>query len=133
MNMRDAVVAVVGRGDRFLMIRRAEGIAAAGFWIPPSGRVEPDESFEHAVEREMLEELGLRVLPVRKVWQCPTEDESMMLHWWEAQAVGDITTVDRSEIAEYRWCSVADIEGLSPTFEDDVRFFTEVWPALDPS
>ncbi|MCA1696125.1 MAG: NUDIX domain-containing protein, partial [Actinobacteria bacterium] len=84
-----------------------------------------------ALEREMMEELELQVRAVRKVWDCPTEDGSMQLHWWEVQADGEIGTPDVSEIAEVRWCSVPEIESLSPTFDEDIRFFTEIWPALE--
>ena len=61
---RPAVAIVLLRDDgRMLMIRRAEGIPKAGFWSPPTGRVEPGESAAEAARREAREELGLAVTP----------------------------------------------------------------------
>ncbi|MBB3086077.1 NUDIX hydrolase [Geodermatophilus sabuli] len=59
------VVACVGavvhdpRG-RLLLIRRGHE-PGRGLWSVPGGRVEPGESLEAAVQREVLEETGLRV------------------------------------------------------------------------
>lgn len=51
---------------RLLLIRRAHA-PAAGQWSIPGGRVEPGESHEQAVVREVREETGLRVTIVREV------------------------------------------------------------------
>jgi 8-oxo-dGTP diphosphatase len=45
---------------RLLLIRRGHA-PHEGLWSVPGGRVEADESLEAAVEREVLEETGLRV------------------------------------------------------------------------
>lgn len=47
-------------GDKLLLIRRAEE-PLKGFWAPPSGYVEYDESTEEAAVRETREETGLEV------------------------------------------------------------------------
>jgi ADP-ribose pyrophosphatase YjhB (NUDIX family) len=54
------VSAVVRRLDALLMVRRGRG-AASGRWAIPGGRVEPGERLAVAVEREVVEETGLRV------------------------------------------------------------------------
>jgi 8-oxo-dGTP diphosphatase len=59
------VVACVGAvvhdpAGRLLLIQRGRE-PARGSWSLPGGRVEPGESPEQAVEREVLEETGLRV------------------------------------------------------------------------
>ena len=131
--MRDAVVVVVESDGRFLMVKRSETVIAPGFWVPPSGRVEPGETQSQAVRREMHEELELNVEPLRKVWECPTEDGSMLLHWWEAEAIGVVGRIDEAEVAQVRWCTVAEIAKLSPVFDEDVRFFEEIRPGLDRS
>ncbi len=48
--------------DRLLLVRRAND-PLRGFWAPPSGYVEMDESVEAAAVRETLEETGLSVTP----------------------------------------------------------------------
>lgn len=55
-----SVTAAVFRGDgRVLAIRREDD----GCWASPGGIVELDETPEHAVIREVLEETGVRVKP----------------------------------------------------------------------
>ena len=64
---RDGVPAVACVGavvhdaaGRLLLIRRGTE-PGRGLWSVPGGRVEPGESLSTAVEREVLEETGLRV------------------------------------------------------------------------
>ncbi len=45
---------------RILLARRTEGRDLAGLWEFPGGKVEPGESPEIALQRELLEELGIR-------------------------------------------------------------------------
>ena len=78
----DAVVAVVIRQGRILVIRRAKGVRHPGMWAPPSGKVEAGERQADAVIREMREEIGLEVRPILQVWECLSADGTHTLHWW---------------------------------------------------
>ena len=51
---------------RLLLVKRANP-PAQGLWSSPGGRVEPGESAEIAVVREVLEETGLTVTILREV------------------------------------------------------------------
>lgn len=55
-----AVGAVAVRGGRLLLVRRGRGVST-GRWSLPGGRVEPGETLERAVRRELAEETGLAV------------------------------------------------------------------------
>ncbi|TLF76665.1 NUDIX domain-containing protein [Nocardia cyriacigeorgica] len=55
------VGAVVEHDGRVLLLRRPGDDFMGGIWELPSGKVEPGESLERAVEREVEEETGLRV------------------------------------------------------------------------
>lgn len=64
--MADKVVevaaAVIERPDgSFLMASRPAGKAYAGWWEFPGGKLEAGETPRHALERELREELGIRV------------------------------------------------------------------------
>ncbi|MBM4190470.1 MAG: Nudix family hydrolase [Betaproteobacteria bacterium] len=58
----EVVAAVIERpeGD-FLMASRPDGKAYAGWWEFPGGKVEAGESLQHALRRELFEELGIEV------------------------------------------------------------------------
>jgi 8-oxo-dGTP diphosphatase len=55
------VAAVIRHGDEILACRRRPGISSAGLWEFPGGKVEPDETPEGALAREIREELGIDI------------------------------------------------------------------------
>tara|TARA_R110002073_G_scaffold316635_1_gene489592 strand:- start:902 stop:1846 length:945 start_codon:yes stop_codon:yes gene_type:complete len=58
----EVVAAIVTRPDgSFLLTSRPEGKPYAGYWEFPGGKVEVYESFRHALDRELQEELGLQI------------------------------------------------------------------------
>ncbi len=53
--------AVMVRGTTVFLARRAPGRRQAGCWEFPGGKVEPGETLQECLERELREELGLMV------------------------------------------------------------------------
>lgn len=61
--MIEVVAAVLERADgSFLLAQRPPGKVYAGWWEFPGGKVEAGEPLARALERELLEELGVRVI-----------------------------------------------------------------------
>jgi 8-oxo-dGTP diphosphatase len=56
-----AAVVLVDADGRVLLARRPEGKAMAGLWEFPGGKVDPGETPEAALIRELAEELGIDV------------------------------------------------------------------------
>ena len=56
-----ACVLLDGEG-RILIAKRPPGRSLAGLWEFPGGKVKPGESPEHALTRELAEELGIEVV-----------------------------------------------------------------------
>ncbi|MBI5719191.1 MAG: NUDIX domain-containing protein [Burkholderiales bacterium] len=62
-----------GPGARFLLTSRPAGKAYAGYWEFPGGKVEPGESVEAALARELHEELGITIDGAER-WQVEVFD-----------------------------------------------------------
>jgi mutator protein MutT len=103
------VVAVIRRGNEFLMIRRAEGLAAGGAWCFPGGAVEPGETSAEAIVRELGEEVGLEGRAVEQVWRWTRPDGRLVLDWWQVETTSDRVIPDPAEVAEARWMTEAQI------------------------
>lgn len=60
--MKVAVAVITNEQGRILVTQRPLHVAQGGLWEFPGGKLEPDESAEDALVREVREELGLEVL-----------------------------------------------------------------------
>jgi NADH pyrophosphatase NudC (nudix superfamily) len=72
--------------------------------------------------REFAEEAGGRVRPLRMVWEYVRPDGNLLLHWWLAELEDGALDLNELEVAEARWCSLAEIESLPKVLESNVHF-----------
>jgi NAD+ diphosphatase len=128
--MFDAVIAVIIRQEKFLLIQRAPGIRGGRYWAPVSGEVEPGESQEAAVAREAMEEVGLTVRAVLKVWENVSTRGTFRLHWWMAEYVDGELAPNLAEVSDARWLTVDEICCMDGTFEGDRDFYLKILPSL---
>src|SRR2546425_13066328 len=129
--MREAVVVVVTKGNKVLLIQRAPSVRGAGYWAPVSGEVEPGESQVGAVAREAMEEVGLTVRPLRKVWENISSRGTFRLHWWLAEYIAGELVLNMREVSDARWLTADEICELDGTFEGDHEFYQKVLPSLE--
>lgn len=109
--MDPAVIMIVADRDRCVLARRAN--APEGRWSTLAGYVEPGESPEAAVAREVYEEVGLAVHTVRYRGSQPWPFPSSLMLAFQADAEEDVLAVDGREIGEARWFSRAELsEGI---------------------
>jgi 8-oxo-dGTP pyrophosphatase MutT (NUDIX family) len=104
---RHGVAVAIRRDDgKYLMVRRSRHVRSPLAVCFPGGMVEEGETQEQAVIREMIEELGLRVTPIRAVWRYHWPERNLLLFGWEATLdPGQQLRPDESEIAEVLWLS----------------------------
>ena len=103
---------------RLLLVKRANP-PAQGLWSIPGGRVEPGESAEIAVVREVLEETGLEVMIVREVGtvyrDAPSGGRYVIRDFLVELAAGAVP-VAGDDATDARFFTVADLvpDELSP-------------------
>jgi NAD+ diphosphatase len=102
-----AVIMLVTRGERCLLGHNKR--AARPFYSTLAGFVEPGESLEEAVAREVMEEAGVRVGAIHyhssQPWPFPA---SIMLGFY-AEGLSEAITLDESELRDARWFTRAEI------------------------
>jgi NAD+ diphosphatase len=99
-----AIIVLVERGDEVLLAR---GVGFPGaMYSTLAGFVEPGESLEEAVHREIFEEVGISLTDLRyfgsQPWPFP---HSLMIGFTARYAGGEIV-IDPAEIADARWFTV---------------------------
>jgi NAD+ diphosphatase len=97
------IVAVVDDQDRLLLGRNAQW--PEGRFSVLAGFVEPGESFEAAVVREVQEEVGIVVTHVTFLGNQPWPFPSSAMVGFRARAATTTLHPDRVEMAEARWFS----------------------------
>ncbi|MDH6141715.1 NAD+ diphosphatase [Kitasatospora sp. GP30] len=128
------IMLITDEQDRCLLARNA--LWPEGRWSTLAGFVEPGESIEQAVAREVFEEAGVRVGEVSyrasQPWPFPA---SLMLGFVGRVAPGGAEiTVDGEELAEARWFSREDLragwesgEIVPPSGISIARHLIEQW------
>jgi 8-oxo-dGTP diphosphatase len=104
---------------RLLLIRRRRP-PAVGTWSLPGGRVEPSETLKQAAAREVEEETGLRVTIGDQL--AVVDVMGYRVHDFAATVAGG-TLAAGDDAADVRWCTAAEIAGmtLSPGLDVELR------------
>lgn len=121
-----AVIVLVERGDEILLARSPH--FAPGVYSTLAGFVEPGETLESTVEREIYEEVGVRVKNIRyfgsQPWPFPN---SLMIGFRADYADGEIV-IDGEEIEAADWFRPDDLPKL-PYKVSIARFLIEAFLA----
>ena len=122
--MRHGVVAVICRADgRLLVIERAAVVPAPGAFCFPGGGIEPGESEDQALCREVREELAVDIVPLGRLWQSTTS-WGVALSWWSArlEPAEAPLTPNPLEVASVRWLSVGEMRALPKLLSSNIEF-----------
>ena len=113
-------VAAVIRDDRgrVLLARHSTG----GVWSTPGGAIDPDETPQDAVVREVWEELRLDVAPLRclgtfggrefRITYANGDEVAYVITAFECRLLGGDIRPDGDEVLEAGWFAVDELDGL---------------------
>jgi len=107
-----AIIVLVSRGEELLLARAHR--FPAGMYSVLAGFVEPGESLEETVVREVREEVGIEVKDIcyfgSQPWPFPN---SLMIGFTASYASGDIK-IEPQELTDAAWFSKHDLPQLPP-------------------
>jgi 8-oxo-dGTP diphosphatase len=103
------VVACQREDGKWLCIRRSATVAAPLKVCFPGGAIEIGESQESAVVREMREEIGIAVEPIKCVWRWDSPTTELTLWGWIASHDGAKLKSDPAEVAEVLWLTSDEV------------------------
>ncbi len=106
--------ALVRREGRLLITLRPEGTHLEGHWEFPGGKLDPGETLEECVAREVEEETGLRIRVEEKAAEVVHHypEKSVHLHFYRCRPAGgqarpigcaDLAWVLPAELTGYRF------------------------------
>ncbi len=102
-----ALVLVMGDG-KLLLVHRLNA-PLAGYWAPPAGYVEIDESLEEGAAREVKEETGLDVVVDQLLTVYSRADVGVMLVTFAAHREGGALAAQTDEVDAARFFGPDDI------------------------
>jgi NAD+ diphosphatase len=118
------IIVAVRRDDKILL---AKGVRhqTSGFFSTLAGFVESGETLEHAVHREIKEEVGVEVTNIEyfgsQAWPFP---HSIMVGFLADYAGGDLV-LDKNEILEADYFDVDNLPNIPPTLSIAGRLIEE--------
>jgi NAD+ diphosphatase len=129
-----AVIMLVHQGDRALLGHNHR-FPLVRMYSTLAGFVEPGESFEEAVAREVFEEAGVRVGRVTYHSSQPWPFPSSIMIGFHAEALSEAITIDETELKDAQWFTKAQLRdpaslGIQlPRVDSIARRLIEDWLA----
>jgi 8-oxo-dGTP diphosphatase len=106
------VAAVIRQEDRYLVTRRLSGTHLAGCWEFPGGKCRPGESLAEGLQREIREELDVRVIVGDEILTTlhAYPEKTVRLRFFACVMEG----VPRAVLGqETRWVSIEELSELT--------------------
>lgn len=116
-----SVIVAITKGDNILLTKYAHG--AYKKYALVAGYTEVGETLEQTVEREVMEEVGLKVKNITYYKTQPWAFTDTLLIGYFAEVDGDDTvTLQESELSEAKWFRREEI----PTYSSDISLTNEM-------
>jgi NAD+ diphosphatase len=109
-----AVIVAVVKGSQLLLASNKR--FKSGFYSVLAGFVEPGETLEECVAREIREEVGISVKNIRYFGSQPWPFPNSLMVAFSADHAGGEITADQSEIVDAGWFTADNLPSIPPKF-----------------
>jgi len=103
----EVVAAALFRNGRLLLAQRTAPAELAGLWELPGGKVEPGETVEDALRRELREELGVDVSGGERIGAAVPLTDGRMLCAYRVELIDGVPAP--LEHSALRWVDAAEL------------------------
>lgn len=124
--LRRGAVAVIMRGDRYLVIRRSSTVAAPRLFCFPGGGIEGDETEAEAVVRELQEELGVSFQPLCRIWHCRTRWQVDLAWWHGTLDIAAEFLPNPDEVESVHWLTAEEMLASEELLESNRDFLRAI-------
>lgn len=113
---------MIVRAERLLVIRRAASVEAPGKLCFPGGGIRLGETEQQTVVRELREELGVTIAPLRRLWESVTP-WNVELSWWLSELPPDcVLQPNPEEVAAVYWLTAEELQTHPELLESNRQF-----------
>ncbi len=104
-------IIVLVRRDNEVLLARSPGFPP-GVYSVVAGFVEPGETIEHAVHREVMEEIGITICNLHYIGSQPWPFPDSLMIGFVASYAGGTIRADKTEIEDAGWFKRGELPGL---------------------
>ncbi len=111
----EVAAGVIFRAGKILACERPAGKPLAGGWEFPGGKLEPGETPETALRRELAEELALPVRVFDEMYRIESvgaNGRRLVLHFLRAHAAADVEPT-ACEKQRFRWLAPSELDSVA--------------------
>jgi mutator protein MutT len=115
------VAAVIQEDGRYLLAKRPFEKRHGGLWEFPGGKIHEGESEMEAVNRELFEEMEIKVTQLgRKLWQSIDPGSNFLIEFHEVEIKGKPNPLEHQDV---QWVTIKELMRfeLAPTDAQFVR------------
>lgn len=124
--MKKVVVGLISRinnkKSEYLLISTKENFGKyTGLYYPPGGHINNNEDEQTALIREIKEELGVIVRPIKRIATTPGDVKDQVTFWWQCDCPDTNFSINNDvdkDTVDVRWFT-----------EDELKDGTKLWPA----
>lgn len=128
--MNEVVVGIISKENEhseraYLLVSSTKDFGQyTGYYYPPGGHMKPGESRKEALVRELREELGIGVNPVREIAETKGDVEDQITYWWDCNTTDNDIQINSKEIDDAGYFSKQAMSKL-PLWPATKVFFNE--------